>query len=160
MDDIDRELARQLQERATQYRVIDDEELEELEVDDQLAELPTAHRTWFENTKLAASRLGRSVSVELEREGAIAESSGSATQRQEERAHQLRSRRSASKDSAGNANGKDKAGHQEEDTSKTCRMCLGEDDETDDDGSSLGPLIAPCSCKGSMKVCRLPAWLA
>ncbi len=151
MEDIDRELAAQLAERQARYKDVEDEELEADEVDDQLGELrqpETAQAgagasasAWLSNARGAAGRLRRSVSVELELEGAAAEGSN----RQEEHLGAFNRRRQRTPSVAPPA-------EEEPQDERACRMCLGEDGETEDDGTSLGPLIAPCSCKGSMKV--------
>lgn len=137
--DIDRQLAAQLAERASRYRAIEVDELDADEVDELL--LPPQQGSgsgvkFFGAARDAANRVRRSLSVELEREGAITASGPQAASGQDRVPPILESN--------------------EEEDERCCRMCLGADDETADDGSSLGPLIAPCACKGSVKVSSLP----
>lgn len=153
-DDIDRQLATQLALRADRYREIEDDELEAEEVDDQLGELqdatnsrPGASRpAWLTTARTAADRIRRSVSVDLELEGAAPKEQGV---QDEELPH------SSSK---GKGKARDDTARRREESheEKCCRMCLGEEGETGDDGQTLGPLIAPCSCKGSMQVSTSP----
>ncbi|KDN49597.1 hypothetical protein K437DRAFT_273247 [Tilletiaria anomala UBC 951] len=197
--DIDRELAQQLAERAQRYRIFEDDELEADDVDDQLGGLlgelvnsdlassagpfddgeegrrrrrqwkPRQEKGWFSTARTAVHKIHRSVSVELEREGVISESSSGALRRQNIEAEQLRSRKWAQRNRslqpqrpqpqpqmASEAKADDdgpKAPPYKVDAAeeRVCRMCLGEEGEADDNGLNLGPLIAPCSCAGSMK---------
>ncbi|KAJ1030032.1 hypothetical protein NDA16_000945 [Ustilago loliicola] len=43
------------------------------------------------------------------------------------------------------------SGNQDEAEEKVCRMCFASEDELGDDGLSIGRLIAPCHCDGSMR---------
>lgn len=63
-------------------------------------------------------------------------------------------------DASGPSNSKDKEsstpsppapGTEEEGEEKVCRMCFASEDELGDDGLSIGRLIVPCHCDGSMR---------
>ncbi|TKY90901.1 hypothetical protein EX895_000899 [Sporisorium graminicola] len=64
----------------------------------------------------------------------------------------LRRRRTdIDEDHAQESNHTDNSRHSDLDEEKVCRMCLSSEAELGDDGMSLGRLISPCHCDGSMR---------